>query len=213
MRDYAHHFPYREKQMRCAADAALLLRVCPKTENGLSAQEQWYSLFVLLDAEIADARWLKQRVGRLLCYRESAERWPVYQHFPPVLVLVSTPHRMELWQRCAMEAATALHVAPLSGVIACVPDRSQSAPINPWRLAWKTLSTYVSCKLQHLLHPLPFEAIPPGLWDHQTTDTMQRHATLTHEMDTPCPPTSKRSKIISRKLYGSSESFLQRPDG
>ena len=70
-----------------------------------------------------------------------------------------------------MEAATALHVAPLSGAIACVPDNHQSASFNPWRLAWKTLSTNVSCKLQHLLHPLPIEAIPPGLWDHQTTDT------------------------------------------
>ena len=55
VRDYAHRFPYREKLMRCTADAALLLRVRPMTENGMSAQEQWYSLFVLLDAEIADA--------------------------------------------------------------------------------------------------------------------------------------------------------------
>jgi predicted transcriptional regulator len=196
VRDYANRFSYREKVMRCAADAALLLRVRTITANGLSAQEHWYSLFVLLDAEIADARWLKQRLGRLLCYRESAERWPVYQHFPPVLVLISTSHRMELWQRCAMGAATALHVAPLSGVVACEPDSSQSASDNPWRLAWKNLSTNVSCKLQRLLHPLPIEAIPPGLWDHQTTDTMQRHATPTNEMDTPSSLTRKRSKII-----------------
>jgi len=196
VRDYTHQFPYREKPMRCAADAALLLRVCQRTENGLSAQEHWYSLFVLLDSQIADARWLKQQVGRLLCYRESAERWPVYQHFPPILVLVSTPHRMELWQRCAMEAATALHVAPLSGVVACVPDSSQSPPVNPWQLAWKLFATHVSCKLQHLLHPIPLEATPPGLWDHQTTDTMRRHATPSLDTDTPSSPTRKRSKII-----------------
>jgi predicted transcriptional regulator len=196
VRDYAYRFSYREKMVRCTADAALLLRVRSMTANGLSAQEQWYSLFVLLDAEIADARWLKQRLQRLLCYRESAERWPVYQHFPLVLVLVSTSHRMEHWQRCSMEAATALHVAPLSGVVACIPDSSQSASDNPWRLAWKTLATHVSCKLQHMLHPLPIEAIPPGLWDHQTTDTMQRHATPTNETDTPSSLTRKRSKII-----------------
>ena len=196
VRDYAHRFPYREKLMRCTADAALLFRVRPKAADRLSAQEHWYSLFVLLDAEIADARWLKQRLGRLLCYRESAERWPVYQHFPPVLVLVSTPHRMEVWQQCAMRAAMALHVAPLSGVVACVPDQHRSAPVNPWRLAWKTLSTHVSCKLQHLLHPLPIEAIPPGLWDHQTTDIMKPNATPTHDTDTPSSPTSKRGKII-----------------
>jgi predicted transcriptional regulator len=196
VRDYAHHFPYREKVMRCTADAALLLRVRPKTEDAMSAQEQWYSLFVLLDAEIADARWLKQRLQRLLCYRESAERWPVYQHFTPVLVLVSTPHRMELWQQCAMEAATALHVAPLSGVVACVPDSSQSAPDNPWRFAWKTIATHVPCKIQSLLHPLPIEAIPPGLWDHQTTDTLKRNGTPTNDTGTPFSPTSQRSKII-----------------
>ena len=196
VRDYAHHFPYRQKLMRSTADAALLLRVHSQTEDGLSTQEQWYGLFVLLDAEIADARWLKQRIGRLLCFRESAERWPVYQHFPPVLVLGPTPHRMELWQRCAMEAATALHVAPLSAVVACVPESNQSAPVNPWRLAWKTLSTNVSCKLQHLLHSLPIEAIPPGLLDHQTTDTIQRNATPTHNTDTPSSLTRKRSKII-----------------
>ncbi len=182
--------------MRCAADAAVLFRVCQRTEVGLSAQEQWYSLFVLLDAQIADARWLKQRLGRLLCYRESAERWSAYQHFPPVLVLVSTPHRKELWQRCAIEAATALHVAPLSGVITCVPGSSQSPPFDPWRFAWKDLSTHGSCKIQHLLHPLPLEAIPPGLWDYQTSDTLQRNATPTNDIDTPSSPTSKRSKII-----------------
>ena len=169
-----------------------------KTANGLSAQEEWYSLFVLLDAEIADARWLKQRLGRLLCYRESAERWPIYQHFPPVLVLVSTPHRKELWQRCAMEAATALHVAPLSGVVACVPDRFQSAPFNPWRLAWKTLATNGPCTLQHLLHPLPDEAIPPGLWDRHTTDTVMPEQMQTDNCTstTTISPTRKRTRII-----------------
>jgi hypothetical protein len=160
VRDYALRFPYREKVLRCTADAALLLRVRPKMADGLSAQEQWYSLFVLLDAEIAGARWLKQRLGRLLCYRESAERWPVYQHFPPALVLVSTQHRMELWQRCAMETATSLHVAPLTGAIACLSEKQNMTSFNFWRLAWKTLSTNVLCKLQHLLHPLPIEATP-----------------------------------------------------
>jgi predicted transcriptional regulator len=198
VRDYAHRFPYREKQMRCAADAAVLFRVRPRTEVGLSAQEHWYSLFVLLDAQIADSRWLKQRLGRLLCYRESTERWPVYQHFPPVLVLVSTPHRKELWQRCAMEAATALHVAPLSGVVACVPDRFQSAPFNPWRLAWKTLATNGPCTLQHLLHPLPDEAIPPGLWDRHTTDTVmpEQMQTANYISTATTSPTRKRTRII-----------------
>jgi predicted transcriptional regulator len=196
VRDYAHHFLYREKLMRCTADATLLLRVHSQPEDGLSAQEQWYGLFMLLDAEIADARWLKQRLGRLLCYRESTERWPVYQHFPPILVLVSTYHRIKLWQRCAMEAATALHVTPLTGATTCLLDQQGAISYNSWQFAWKTIATHVPCKLQHLLYPLPIEAIPPGLWDHQTADTMQRDATPTNDPENPSSPNSKRSKII-----------------
>jgi len=198
VRDYALRFLYREQVMSCTTDAALLLRVRPKMAYGLSEQEQWYSLFLLLDAKIADARLLKQRLGRLLCYRESAERWPIYQYFPQVLVLVSTPHRKELWQRCALEAATALHVAPLSGVVACVPDRFQLAPFNSWRLAWKTLATNGPCTLQHLLHPLPDEAIPPGLWDRHTTDTVMPEHMQTDNCTstTTISPTRKRTRII-----------------
>jgi len=198
LRDYAHRFPYREKQMRSAADAAVLFRVRLQMANRLSAQEQWYSLFVLLDAEIADARWLKQRLVRLLCYRESAERWPVYQHFPPLLVLVSTPHRMELWQRCAMEAATVLHIAPLTGAIACLTKKLHMTSYNPWRLAWKTLATNGPCTLQHLLHPLPNEVIPPGLWGRHATDTVMPEETRIDDCasTTTTSPTRKRSRII-----------------
>lgn len=198
VRDYAHRFSYREKLMRCTADSALLLRVRPVTENGTSAQEQWYCLFVLLDAEIADTRWLKQRLGRLLCYRESAERWAVYQHFPPVLVLVSTSHRMEHWQRCTREAATALHVAPLTGAVVCVPDQQGTTPYNPRRCAWKTLATPVPCTLQRLLHPLPIEAIPPGLWEPHATDTVIPGKTLTDDGTATTTSTlrRKRTRII-----------------
>jgi DNA-binding IclR family transcriptional regulator len=198
MRDYSHRFPYREKLMRCTADAALLLRVRTITEDGMGSQEQWYSLFVLLDVEIARDTWLKQRLARLLCYRESAERWPVYQHFPPVLVLVSTSRRMEHWQQCAVEAATALHVAKLSGVIACVPKNQQMTSYNPWRFAWKTLATKGPCTIQQQLHPLPIEAISPGLWDHARTDRVIAGKTLTDDGTaiTKLAPTRKRTRII-----------------
>jgi predicted transcriptional regulator len=198
VRDYANHFLYREKQMRCTADAALLLRVHLMNKDHTSVQEQWYSLFLLLDGEIAGDTWLKQRMQRLLCYRESAERWPVYQHFPQVVVLVSTPRRIEHWQWSVREAANALHVAPLSGAIACLPGELQMASFNPWRVPWKTLGTNGSCALQHLLHPLPMEAIPPGLWDHLATD----HVILetAHIGDGGAPtmtsPTRKRARMI-----------------
>jgi Replication-relaxation len=198
VRDYSHRFSYREKLMRCTADAALLLRVRLVTEDKMSSQEQWYSLIVLLDAVIADDTWLIQRLQRLLCYRESAERWSVYQHFPPVVVLVSTPRRMEHWQWSAMEAATTLHVSPLAGAIVCLPGKQHMASYNPWRLAWKTLETGGPCKLHHLLHSLPTEAIPPGLWDRHATDTVMPGKTLADDgiSRTTTSLVRKRTRII-----------------
>jgi predicted transcriptional regulator len=200
VRDYTYRFLYREKLIRCAADAALLFRVRPKQEDERGAQEEWYSLFVLLDAEIADDTWLKQRLQRLLCYRESVERWPVYQHFPPVLALVSTPRRLEHWQWCAREAATALQVAPLTGVIALVPEKQPMKSYNPWRLAWYTLTMHVPCTLQHLLHPLPMEAIPPGLWGHSKTDFVISGETLA--VDETATRTSTPRRKHSRMIVG-----------
>jgi DNA-binding MarR family transcriptional regulator len=196
VRDYTHRFLYLEKQMRCTVDAALLFRVRSKIEDGTSVQEQWYSLFVLLDADIADAGWIKQRLGRLLCFRESAERWPVYQHYPPILVLVSTPRRMEWWRRYALEALAMLQAAPLAGAIACVPDNNQLTPFDSWRCAWKTLATHVPCNIQHLLQPLPIEAIPPGLWDPHETNTLGPVVMPANDAVSHSTPPRKRDRII-----------------
>ncbi len=194
MRDYTHRFSYRGKMMRCTADAALLLRVRSATENGTSVQDKWYSLFVLLDSEIAGDTWLEQRTGRLLCYRESAECWSVYQHFPMVLVLVSTPHRMEHWQWCAMGAATALHVVPLLGALACLPEKQSLGSFNPWRLAWKALGKGGPCTLRHVLHSLPVEAIPPELWNQHTTHILRQKQTLTTDTTSTIPTSSRRNR-------------------
>jgi hypothetical protein len=184
--------------IRCAADAALLFSVRPKQEDERGAQEQWYSLFVLLDAEIADDTLLKQRLQRLLCFRESVERWPVYQHFPPVLVLVSMPRRMEHWHWCSRDAATSLHVVPLTGAIACLPGKQHTASYDPWRLAWKTLGTSGPSALRNLLHPLPIEAIPPGLWERHKTDTVMREESRADDgtATTTSTLTRKRTRII-----------------
>jgi Replication-relaxation len=164
-RDYVHHFSYRERETRCSADAALLLRLRP-TMSGETSQileDEWYSLFLLLDSGMGEPRLLRKRLTRLLCFRECAERWPVYHHFSPVLVLVSTGHRIEHWQRCAVEAATSLQAAPLVGAIVCLPDAGDPLAADPWRWAWKTLSTGVPCRLQNLLVPLSNKAMLPGL--------------------------------------------------
>ncbi len=171
VRDYVHHFSYRERETRCSADAALLLRLRPRVSDVTAqvAEEEWYSLFLLLDSGIGEPRLLRKRLTRLLCFRECAERWPVYHHFPPVLVLVSAGQRLEHWQRCAVEAATSLQAAPLVGAIVCLPDEGAPLAADPWRWAWKTLSTGVPCRLQNLLVPLSNKAMLPGLLGQLST--------------------------------------------
>lgn len=195
VRDYAYRFTYREKVIRYAADAVLLFRVRPATGSTTGGnQEHWYCMFLLLDPGIDDMDVLRQRLKRLLCYRECAERWPVYQHFPLVLVLVSNSRRREHWQRCAMEAATTLQVAPLSGALASFPSERDAMASNPWRLAWRTLSNSVPCRLQELFMPLHADAIPSGLLDHRSiSSTIEAEPSGDAGSSTP----RRLSKIIS----------------
>ena len=170
VRDFAHRFSYRENIIHCKADAGLVFRIRPVTTDGRGKEVSWYSMFLLLDVGITDLARVKQRLKRLLCYRECAERWPIYQHFPLVLVLVASSHRKEHWQRAALEVATALQVAPLAGAITCLGAEQDTAVSNPWRFAWQTLSTHTSCRLRDLLAPMPVEAIPPRVLDQDGVD-------------------------------------------
>jgi DNA-binding IclR family transcriptional regulator len=172
VRDYAHRFSYRERETRCAADAVLLLRLHParQSEVAQAQEERWYMMFLLLDSAIDDSDLLVKRLKRLLCYRECAERWPVYQHFPPVLALVSAGYREEHWQRSAGEASASLQAGPLVGAIVRLSEERDPLSGDPWRWAWKSLSTGVPCRLQDLLRPLPKEAMPPGLLDQRPVE-------------------------------------------
>lgn len=203
VRDFSHRFSYREQTTRCTADAGLVFRLRPVTADGKGKEASWYSLFLLLDVGITDLARIKQRLKRLLCYRECAERWSVYQHFPPVLVLVATSHRKEHWQRAAVEAATALQVAPLAGAIACLSTEQDTTVSNPWRFAWQTLSTHASCRLRNLLAPVPVEAIPPGLLDQDGVDQAKPVATQTDNAALAVP--QRRTSIIAGNFTARSE--------
>ena len=137
---------------------------------------------------------LKQRLGKLLCYRESTERWSIDQHYPLVLVLVSTPRRMEHWQWCAVEAATTLHASPLLGAIACLPEKPLLSFYNPWRLSWKALGTGGPCELRQWMHPLTLEALPPEILNQHKTDTLETERTLTRGSTSTTPTSSKRKR-------------------
>ncbi len=158
-REWRHPFQYKNRQVRCMADAALVLhRFSPAGGPG-----EYYSLFLLADGGLhgsKDQLILQRHLEQFLRYRESAERTAHYQQFPLVVVLVTTPNQQEHWQRLALEVATRLRLAPLRGVIACMPP--DQALSSAWTLSWQGLSHHAPCHLQDYLVPTSLEAIPPG---------------------------------------------------
>ena len=66
--------------------------------------DHWYGV-VLLSTELNDERLMRLRLERLLCWRESPERWSSYQHMLPVLILANSQRQHDHWQR-ATEAAS-----------------------------------------------------------------------------------------------------------
>ena len=159
-RDVTHRFLYREQRMRFFADGAVALCVrMPQSES--SSLDQWFGLF-MLSTGLDDERLMRLRLERLLCWRESPERWSSYQHMLPVLILARSQRQRDHWQ-CAVEAtALKLRLDPLIGALACL-HLSESAHVNPWLLNWRTLSTDMPCHLQDLLRPLPQAAFPSSM--------------------------------------------------
>ena len=159
-RDVMHRFQYREQVLRLCADGVVAL--CIRTQQGDdSVLDRWYGL-ILLTTELDDEQLMRLRLERLLCWRESPERWPFYQHMLPVLVLANSPRQYDHWQHAAEAAALKLRLEPLAGALACLP-LPEGAHVNPWLLSWHTLSTAVSCHLQDMLRSLPLEAFPSSL--------------------------------------------------
>jgi len=162
-RDYQHTFVFHGKPVHCAADAVLVFHLHPRSRIGTEAEERFYSAFILLDTGMDgnhDERVVKQRLGKLLCYRECEERMAVHRFFPPVLVLVQSPRQREVWQRCAREVAAQLRLDPLSGSIVCLAR--ETAPESAWPLPWSNLATRASCRLEELFLPMPRAALPIG---------------------------------------------------
>jgi hypothetical protein len=166
-RDVTHCFLYREQNMRFFADGVLAL--CISTQQSeRSLLDQWYGLF-MLSTELDEERLMRLRLERLLCWRESPERWPFYQHMLPVLILARPQRQRDHWQRVVEATALKLRLDPLAGAVACLPI-SGSTHANPWLLNWRTLAIDESCHLQDLLKPLPPAAFPPSLWLEEEED-------------------------------------------
>lgn len=162
-RDYQHTFTFHRKSVHCVADAVLIFHLHPHSLMWTEAEESFYSAFILLDTGMVgnhDERVVRERLGKLLCYRECEARLPFHRFFPPVLVLVQTPRQREVWQRCAIEVAAQLRLNPLCGAIVSLPR--ETAPTSAWPLPWSDLATRASCRLEGLFLPMPRGALPAG---------------------------------------------------
>ena len=166
-REVTYPFQYREQSMRFFADGVVTL--CVRTQQcESSTMDKWFGLLIL-STELDDERLMRLRIERLLCWRESPERWSSYQHMLPVLILARSQRQRDHWQRAVEVTSLKLRLGPLAGALACFPQ-SESTYANPWLLNWRTLATDVSCHLQDLLKPLPHAAFPPSLWLEEGED-------------------------------------------
>ena len=207
-RDVTHRFQYRKQRMRFFADGAVAL--CVRTQQGESSvQDQWYGLF-MLSTELDDERLMRLRLERLLCWRESPERWSSYQHMLPVLILARSQRQRDHWQRAVEATALKLRLDPLAGALACLP-LPESAHFNPWLLNWRTLSTDVSCHLHDLLRPLPHTALPPSLLLEEGEEELDVRSMSNISVVSVSSGTSSRySRLVAGDLEGHATHFTQK---
>jgi hypothetical protein len=93
-RDVVHRFQYREQAMRVFVDGTMALCIRARQNDG-TMLDRWYGLLIL-STDLDDERLMRLRLERLLCWRESPERWSSYQHIG--LALAERPaHGRDLW--------------------------------------------------------------------------------------------------------------------
>ena len=207
-RDATYRFQYREQTMRLFADGVVALCIRTKQDNG-GMLDQWFGLFLLF-TDLDDERLMRLRLERLLCWRESPERWSTDQHMLPVLILARSPRQRDHWQRASESAALKLRLDLPSGALACLPQ-PKDRQINPWRLAWRTLSTDVPYHLQHLLRPLPSTALPPSLPLEEDEDEAREARATSHASAASASPGTpvRLKRLIVGDLTGRAAGLVQ----
>jgi hypothetical protein len=197
-RDMTQRFLYREKQMHFFAEG--IAAFCMQTRQHESmVQDKWYGL-LLLSTDLADERLMRLHLERLMCWRESPERWSCYQHMLPVLILARSLRQRDHWQSAVKASARKLRLDSLAGALVCVPP-TEGTQVNPWMLNWRTLTTDVSCHLQDVLNPLPREAFPSTLPLEESEYAQESHERLPSN-DAPLVVPSGASARLSRRIVG-----------
>ncbi len=211
--DYRYVCQYRERPVTVHADAVFVWQCATvpvqgdssaapiSTLNGEMEYNNWHSAFVLLETGLTDMALIRERLRRILCYRESPERWSCYHAFPLVLVVVEHPHQVECWRRAAREASATLRVAPIHGAIAVLPSADSSMQRNSWR--WRDLATSASCSLCQLLTPIESNALPGGVETHLLSAVSLLQTQKAHHATLVCAYHKHRSSNqISRNRSG-----------
>lgn len=160
-RAYTHTFLSQARKRPLAVHLDGALALCLRYDARYPSEEPlevWYHLF-LLRCLLDDARLMRQRLDRLLRWRESAERWSSYSQMPPVLILATTPRQAERWRLVSEYVAETLRVNQIEGAVACFPS-TREADTSPWRWNWRTLETNRPCSLRDLLVPQIGAGIP-----------------------------------------------------
>ncbi len=197
-RDVTHHFLYRDRSMRFFADGILAFLIRTQQSGG-NVQDQWFGV-VLLSTMLDDERLMRLRLERLMCWRESPERWSCYQHMLPVLILAKSERQREHWQRAIGASALKLHLDPLAGAMICLPP-SQSTHVNPWLFNWRSLATDVPCHPQEILKVVPHSAFPSSLSLEESEEELDdAHSS---SIASACARSTKASARLSHLIVGS----------
>lgn len=221
--DYRYVCRYRERPLTVYADAVLAWHCSAisqgkdttaapmATHSGFMLSHHWYSAFVLLETGLSDMTMIRERLRRLLCYRECAERWLRYHAFPPLLVVVEHPHQMECWRRAAHEASAILRVAPIHGAIAVFRADDASMHENPWRWHWHDLATSASCLLRQFLTPGESTALPGGVGDDLVSAVSLLQDQKAHRAALVCVYHTQRSSKPGTRNRPGREKYMQQP--
>ena len=186
VRNYHHSFPFRSRSQTLKLDAAVVFHVTRVSEGGHSdfakftnklnitsnsslkpghweARDTWYAALLLAGTPLQDWHVAARTLDTLISYRESPERWPVYDEFPPLLLLAENERHAQRWQQLARSCADLRLLTPLRGAIAVVPQPPRLPhSFDAWRLPWRDLVTGVPCHLAQVMSRLSHDAVPPN---------------------------------------------------
>lgn len=173
---WRHRFGSGHRTLTVRADAVVVWRCEPRGRSGsmllskqITPDQQargfWQCALLLCERDLDDRESVRQRLARLLQYRESAARWATYQQFPPILVLLKHPYHAHYWRGELQALAQTYHTTPLAGAMAVLPIE-YGFDSDPWRISWKNVADGAPIHLCEALTPVPIEAWPDGVRDH-----------------------------------------------